>query len=98
MKGGKRYYVELRCIQIYKSSEKGQNANEKADTTCQKSMCVCTLGMFRSAQCVCCRLVHARFLHKISNAKEILSTQFLFSSKYFMLNLEDSKTSGKQRQ
>lgn len=51
----KTYYEELRCIQIYKSSERGQNANEEADTTCQKSMCVhtgcvleCTVHMLQA--------------------------------------------------
>lgn len=42
LKGKNSYYEELRCIQTYKSSEKGWNANKKADTTCQKSMCVHT--------------------------------------------------------
>lgn len=54
----KTYYEDLRCIQIYKSSEKGQNANEDADTTCQKSMCVhtgcvleCTVHMLQAGSC-----------------------------------------------
>lgn len=51
--------------------KKGQNATEKADTTCLKSTCVHVLDMVWSG-CICCSFVHARLLYEISTGKEIL--------------------------
>lgn len=61
----------FRAINPLRKKKKGQNAREKADTTCLKPTCMHALDVVWSG-CICCRFVHARLLYKISNGKEIL--------------------------
>lgn len=77
------YYEETRCIQIYKSSEKGQNANKKADTSCQKNQCLCAhwiwsgvtayaAGWFMLDYCIKLAMSKIYSLHSSSSVANIL--------------------------